>query len=189
MYGMINEAIKRMLTEQHGADTWELLASKASAEPHYLRMSQYPDEMTYKLVAAASEMLGAEADAIFEAFGEYWIDFASDYYDDLMAVSGDSFPELVENLNALHTRVGQMMPELRPPSFAVSDQEPNAFTLHYYSSRQGLEPMIIGLLRGLGRRFDTTVETTMLPRHEHAMFRVRYRANCHPEVPARQTGA
>lgn len=174
MYGMINEAIKRMVTEQHSATTWETLAAKAGAERDYLRMGQYPDEMTYRLVAAASEMLGAEADAILEAFGDYWIDFANKQYGDLMAISGDSLPALVENLNALHTRVGQMMPKLRPPSFAVSDRTEQSFKLYYYSSRQGLEPMVIGLLKGLGRRFDTDVTTQLLPEQDHAVFQVNH---------------
>ena len=68
MYGMINEAIKRMVTEQYGTDAWEEMASRASADVAFLRMNQYPDVMTYELVAAASEMLGTGTDQILEQY-------------------------------------------------------------------------------------------------------------------------
>jgi hypothetical protein len=43
---------------------------------------------------------------------------------------------------------------LRPPSFTVRDETPTSLTLHYYSERAGLAPLVVGLLRGLGARFN-----------------------------------
>ena len=31
---------------------------------------------------------------------------------------------------------------------------------HYHSEREGLAPMVVGLLKGLGKRFETLVEVT-----------------------------
>jgi hypothetical protein len=77
-------------------------------------------------------------------------------------MSGDSFVGFVKNLNDLHTRVEQMMPNLAPPSFIVTDEKPGEFKLEYHSKRAGLHPMILGLMQGLGKRFKTKVDITRL---------------------------
>jgi len=176
MYGMINEAIRRMVTEGHGVAAWEALAARASCPTSFLRMSQYPDAITYDLVAAASAGLGTPVSELLESFGSYWIDFASEHYGELFDLWGDSFPDTVANLNALHTRIGQMLPELQPPSFSLSERDGHSFLLHYYSRRAGLEPMVIGLLQGIGRHFATAVEVAWLRDHspDHAVFRVQW---------------
>jgi Haem-NO-binding len=35
-----------------------------------------------------------------------------------------------------------------------------ALKLHYHSDREGLAPMVVGLVKGLGSRFNTDVEVT-----------------------------
>jgi hypothetical protein len=181
MYGMINEGLKKMVMERYGQSAWEDMARQACADDVFLRMGQYPDAMTYQLVAAASKILGRGADDILQEFGDYWIDFAYDAYGDLLAVSGNSLIELIDNLNALHTRVGQMMPDLAPPPFMVTDKAENSFILLYCSARQGLAPMIIGLLHGLGRHFQLLVEIEHLGRlplyPDQEAFHVNYRAS------------
>jgi hypothetical protein len=180
MYGMINEALKKMVMERYGQSMWDDIAQQACADDVFLRMGQYPDAMTYQLVAAASKSLGREADDILQEFGDYWIDFAYDAYGDLLAVSGSSFTDLIDNLNAMHTRVGQMMPDLTPPSFMLVDKAENSFILLYYSARKGLAPMIIGLLHGLGRHFNLQVEVEHLDRMptypDQEAFHVNYAA-------------
>jgi hypothetical protein len=84
-------------------------------------------------------------------------------------MSGDSFVDFVKNLNDLHTRVGQMMPDLKPPSFILTDEAPGEFKLQYHSSRAGLHPMILGLVRGLGKRFNTRVDISRLRGREHGL--------------------
>ncbi|HEY5789997.1 MAG TPA: heme NO-binding domain-containing protein [Gammaproteobacteria bacterium] len=179
MYGMINDAIRQMVTERHGEDAWEEMRRRADADLVFLRMAQYPDALTYRLVAIATEMLGTEVDAVLRAFGDYWIDYADEAYGELLAVSGDSFVEMVENLNDLHTRVGQLMPDLKPPSFHLTEQSAGSFRLHYHSTRDGLGPMVVGLLEGLGRRYRTAVEVEHVVRRDaaddHDEFLVRYR--------------
>lgn len=74
-----------------------------------------------------------------------------------MRMSGHDLLSFLKNLDTLHTRVELAMPQLRPPSFVVKESAPGAITLQYYSKRQGLAPMVIGLLEGLGEMFDTAV--------------------------------
>jgi hypothetical protein len=49
------------------------------------------------------------------------------------------------------------MPELAPPQFSTRNQKENSVELEYRSHREGLVPMLYGLIKGLGKRFDLQV--------------------------------
>jgi hypothetical protein len=57
--------------------------------------------------------------------------------------------------------MNSMMPQLAPPQFSVQNETQNSVELLYKSHREGLVPMLFGLIRGLGKRFDLncSVET------------------------------
>jgi hypothetical protein len=99
---------------------------------------------------------------LLERFGEYWILYtAKEGYGDMLKLGGKNLPEFLKNLNMLHFRVGNMMPELVPPSFEVRDVEEKKLTLIYKSKREGFIPMVIGLVKGLGIMFNTPCQVTL----------------------------
>jgi hypothetical protein len=159
MYGLINKAVEELVTARFGAEAWaETLARSGVSEPGFLTMKKYPDEITYKLVAAASELLDVPAETLLEEFGEYWTVYSAQAgFGHLLAFAGDNIVEFLQNLDAMHTRVAMVFPELQPPSFRVSEVTPNSLRLHYRSARPGLAPVVKGMVRGLGKRFDTKV--------------------------------
>lgn len=160
MYGLVNKAIKDLVTENHGEETWQKVCDIAEFhEGDFISMSPYPDKLTFTLVGAVCQVLKADAKDVLEAFGEYWILYtANQGYGDLMDLSGKTFVEFLGNLDMLHYRIANMMPELRPPMFTVCNEKPNSVELEYRSHREGLIPMLYGLVRGLGKRFDMRVE-------------------------------
>lgn len=178
MYGLVNQAIQEMVLERFGEETWEAIRSEAGIDDLFLAMDQYPDEVTVSIVGAACKVLGANAGDILRGFGEYWVGFTGKAYGELFDMSGDNFVTFVQNLNNLHTRVGQMMPDLKPPSFTVTELTKTDFLLHYHSIREGLTPMIEGLMLGLGKRFNTEVTIKYLRGKteglDHDEFRVTF---------------
>lgn len=181
MYGLVNKAIEDLVRRNHGDEAWERIRRRAGAEDSvFIGMRAYPDKVTYDLVAAASAELGVDADALLEDFGEHWVLYtAAEGYGELLALGGSSLREFLLHLDELHTRVGLTFPELRPPSFHCTDLQEGSLRLHYQSERPGLAPMVVGLLRGLGRRFDTDVDVRRVARREdgapHDEFLVEYR--------------
>ena len=180
MYGLVNRAIEDLIVGRHGQETWTRIAAAAQFEhPTFLSMEQYPDELTYRLVQAASTELGAASEDLLEAFGEFWIRYTADEgYGDLLEISGSTLEEFLGNLDAMHVRVGFSLPDLRPPSFTF-EQDPDGSgrdILHYRSHRAGLAPMVRGLLRGLGRRFGVELEVEHVPPDQqtaHDRFLIR----------------
>ena len=156
MYGMVNRAIEQFIKEKHGMDTWERVASKADVQEEFLSMEQYPDSASVNLVVGLSEVTAETPSQILADIGEYWVMFAhNSEYGDLLDMAGDTLPEVLANLDEMHMRVGQSFDELKPPSFWVSDLTEDSLILHYASERDGLAPMVVGLVRGLGQLLDT----------------------------------
>jgi hypothetical protein len=73
---------------------------------------------------------------------------------------GTTLPDFLGNLDAMHARITLSMPELRPPSFVCETLPDGTLTVQYWSDRDGLAPMVRGLLIGLGEMFDSPVSVT-----------------------------
>ena len=159
MYGLVNRAIADLLIQQYGEDAWSAIKDRAGVDIDvFIRMEAYPDEISYRLIEAASEHLQVPQQQLLEAFGRYWTRYTGDEgYGELMEAAGEDLWEFLHNLDELHSRVGLIYPNLTPPSFSCSDQQPGSLVLHYYSKRQGLAPMVVGLVEGLALRFQEKV--------------------------------
>lgn len=181
MYGLVNKAIEDLVSSRYGVPVWERIKQAAGVSVEgFVSMDPYPDEITYKLVGAASEVLQVPACDLLEAFGEFWVTYtAREGYGPMLQAAGSNFREFVLNLNNLHARVSMIAPKLRPPSFHCTDVTDSSLQLHYYSTRAGLAPMVVGLIRGLGKTFSTKVEIahrrmTDASGVEHDVFDVQY---------------
>lgn len=178
MYGLVNQAIRDMVIGNYGESTWEEIRTRAQADDVFVGMDQYPDAMTVRLVGAASALLGAEPADVLCMFGRFWVGHIGETYEELLRMSGNDLVTFIQNLNNMHVRIAEIMPDLRPPSFTVTDLTPSSFTLHYYSDRAGLYPMVVGLIEGLGKRFHTDLQITHLRGAaeglDHDEFAVRY---------------
>lgn len=100
MYGMVNKSVQDMVRRNHGEPTWQLIRERAGLEVEvFLSHMSYPDEITYRLVAAASEVLRLPATEILEAFGEHWVlHTAQEGYGPLMRAAGRSLPVRHQNI-------------------------------------------------------------------------------------------
>ena len=183
MYGLVNKAIADMVRSQFGEETWQEIREKAAVENDtFLSMEGYPDDVTHRLVKAGSQVLGLSSAQIMQAFGEFWVKFTADEgYGELMDMCGDDLPEFLQNLDNLHARVGVSFPQLRPPSFDSCESNENELMLEYRSEREGLAPMVLGLVKGLGDRFDTEVDVSQTKSRDegadHDEFLIKYKPN------------
>jgi len=164
MYGMVNKAVEEMVVMHHGEAVWEQIKAKAGVDVEVFMSNEgYPDEVTYNLVAAASEVLHVSADRILHGFGEHWVlHTAQEGYGGLMKAAGKSLPEFLRNLPNFHSRVSMIFPKLQPPRFQCSDISDASLKLHYYSHRQGLAPFVVGLMHGLGKMFGTPLTVSLV---------------------------
>lgn len=165
MYGMVNKGVKDLVLSAFGAEKWTEICRKAGiTQDEFGAMEAYSDDVTYRLVGAASEVLGLSASAILQEFGKHWIKYtAGQGYGPLMDMFGDDFFEAISNINNLHQRVGLSMPHLSAPKFKINRLSPSELMLEYISQREGLSPMMIGLLYGLADKHNEKITVEYFP--------------------------
>ena len=68
MYGLVNKAVVDLVVSKFGEDTWNAIKKKAEVDIDvFVSMDGYPDELTYKLVGAASDTAVRHANAAFRS--------------------------------------------------------------------------------------------------------------------------
>lgn len=167
MYGLVNRAIEQLVTSSKGEAAWQRVCARAGVGADgFVAMCPYDDSVTYRLVDAVSAELGLPAAQVLEAFGEYWILYTADEgYGELMHSAGSDMQSFLANLDDMHGRVETVFPQMKLPRFRIEPLGGGALRVHYGSDRDGLAPMVTGLLRGLARRFGQVVEVRhLIPR-------------------------
>jgi predicted hydrocarbon binding protein len=160
MYGLVNAAVHDMVVSKFGEEAWQQIKAKAGLTlDTFSRMEPYADDITYRMVAAASEVLNMSADDVQRALGEYWVLYTGkEGYGEMFDIAGKSLKDFLFNLDFLHTRVGQNFTQLQPPSFRFDTINERTVRMHYHSDRKGLCPFVGGLINGLAAHFNTHVE-------------------------------
>ncbi len=155
MYGMINRAIEDLVVSCASEEIWEQVKQKAGLELGvFIDSSQYNDEVTYKLVEASSQILNQSPEEILHAFGRHWILYTGkEGWASVFDLGGDNMVDFINGLDSMHARVEIVLPEAQMPEFSVVEHADH-LELTYRSARQGLAPMVLGLLDGLAEKFN-----------------------------------
>ena len=168
MYGLVNRGVQQLVENKFGAEAWLAICADAGvpATP-FVSMQAYDDAITYRLVGAVCRYTGLPPEQVLELYGEFWVQYTGTQgYGALMAAAGKTLPEFLANLDAMHSRMSATFQDFQPPSFQVEEEGPGRLRLHYWTHREGLLPMVVGLIRGLAVRLGTTVEVSIDRRRE-----------------------
>jgi Haem-NO-binding len=159
MYGIVNKAIRDLIVSDFGVDAWNAVKERAGVELEFFVSNEpYPDDISYRLVGAASDVLSMPAEDILIRFGEHWVTrTGAESYGSLLKSGGGSLREFLLNLPDFHARVALLFPQLQPPEFTCSDVSETSMRLHYFTHRPGLTGFVFGLLQGLSRLYETPV--------------------------------
>lgn len=171
MYGLVNRALQQLVCARCGDAVWQEIRAHAGVQEEvFMRMDSYPDEVTHRLVAAASEVLETPAADLLKEFGRYWMKYTMvEGYGALLSDLGPTLHDALAALDGMHARVSLLYPALKPPMFRLTDVSGDAMSLHYHSERVGFAPMIVGLVEGLGERYGVAVEVRhVVAKGEHS---------------------
>ncbi len=159
MYGLVNAALQELVCTQFGEETWAEVKRAAGVDiERFTRTEQYSDDITFKLVEAASKKISMTLDEMWESLGKFlWLYLGREGYGHLMDPQKQSVRDFLLNLHTIYDRVKQDFTKLSAPSFRVEDVDNRTLRLHYLSNRRGLCPMVLGILRELGRHFEAEV--------------------------------
>ena len=183
MYGLVNKAVQDLIIREHGEETWVRIRIRAGVrDPLFVTLRSYPDKITYDLIGAICAELQAPAETVLESFGKHWVAYAaSQGYGPILDFFGKDLQTFLHSLDALHARLRTVFVHLMPPSLECEDVGPGVIRLHYRSSRPGLTHFVIGLLYGIGMRFNQPLAVEILERkdegRDHDIFEVRFAAD------------
>ena len=140
MYGIVNKAIEELVTENFGAEKWEIIKEKSGIDVEFFISNEgYDDSITYDLAGTIATELKISVGEVLRVFGEWWIlRTGKEKYGYLLASGGDSLKDFLVNLPHFHNRVMMIYPNLTPPEFKITDIEARSLHLHYFSKRDGL---------------------------------------------------
>lgn len=158
MYGMVNQAVKEMVHEVLGEDSWIQICNTLKIKVDDFELfQQFDDEVTLNLVKEICQVSKMEPETLLESFGQYWVKYAqkSDYSIILSTFATSPF-DLIYSLNNLHDRLELTFSNLNAPSFEIVHEEENQITVNYYSDRKnmGLEFFVKGLFTGIFQMFN-----------------------------------
>lgn len=164
MYGLVNKAIRELVIEVSNEDTWDKICENIDFfEGDFVAMYPYEDKLTYDLVEETSKVLNKDANEVLLIFGKYWIDYTrKSKYGDLLDFENKSFVEIINSLDFLHDRIKDMMPDLNPPKFNAESVSDRKLKLQYESHRDGMLPMLHGLILGIGELYNLDLHFEVL---------------------------
>ncbi len=165
MYGLVNSAIKSLVSKEFGEEVWSDIVERAGINEHeFIDMQSYPDDVTYSLIHVASEVLNIPKNNILKTFGEYWLVYTGEVgYAGLLDMVGSNLDDFLSNLDTIHASVEVSFTELKPPIFGVNRLSKNQWDVRYFSEREGLGAMLEGLIVGLAKRFKEEITIESLP--------------------------
>ncbi len=179
MYGLVNNGVRAFIVENHGEAVWKTICTNAGVtDEEFENLTAYDDDTTYALVGAVCKTLDLPVETVLEVFGEYWVGFSkATAIGRLIDLGRETLIERIRGLDEMHERVQLTMPHLKPPSFDFEEMPDGAHRLHYFSVREGLAPMVVGLLQGMAREcgvgIDVTLSNSRADGHDHDVFTVR----------------
>lgn len=183
MYGIVNKAMRDLIVADYGSDAWQAVQERSGVDVEFFVSNEpYPDDISYRMVGAASEVLAVPAEEILTRFGEHWVmKTGVESYGSLLKSGGNSLREFLLNLPDFHARVALLFPQLQPPEFTCSDVTETSLRLHYFTHRLGLTSFVFGLLRGLSKLYETPITVRLSASKaegaDHDMFDVSWSAS------------
>ena len=101
-------------------------------------------------------------------FGEYWVGFSkATAVGKLIDQGSETLIDRIKGLDEMHERIQLTMPHLNPPSFDFEEMPDGNHRLHYISNRDGLAPMVIGLLQGMAKECGVGIAVELASKPSH----------------------
>jgi hypothetical protein len=174
MRAQIYLCLAELVKSKFGDDKWNaiLKASGLDSRDKYMRYFNGFDILDAKFLEIVKNLcmiLNLSQEQASDAFGEYWIaEYASKIYGDYYSEHRD-IRSFIKGLDGIHAQITDsspgMMEPARPPRFDITVIDENTWQVHYKSKRMLID-FYTGLIRGIGKYFNTPLEVIKLSEEE-----------------------
>ncbi|KAE9419941.1 hypothetical protein Angca_002375, partial [Angiostrongylus cantonensis] len=170
--GWTHVCINALITRRYGTDIWQKIMKKAGLAPdaEIEVQTYYDDTETMRIFRTAADILGISVDDMWEMYGEFLITYACETgWEKMLFCMANNLQEFLDNLNSMHYFIDQIAfkSEMRGPTFQCESVGDGSLRLHYFSHRQGLFPIVKGLVRQTAHvLFDINVVINFVERSQ-----------------------
>lgn len=165
MKGMVFDMLRDMVEEQYGLDGWQAILDGADSDGMFISTETYHDEELIKLVVAASEVTGIDANELVFAFGQYMVPQFYQRFPKFFNCP-DLFQFLLSVDHIIHVEVRKLFPDAAIPEFKYDKSMPDKLTMIYRSPRK-LCRLAEGLIDGSAKHFKQKYTLT----HDRCMHK------------------
>ncbi|CAD5216121.1 unnamed protein product [Bursaphelenchus xylophilus] len=110
---------------------------------------------------------------VWESFGVFFVGWIMDQgWDGLLRTLSPDLKGFVNNLDSLHYFIDHVVykASLKGPSFRCEVNKDDSITLHYFSERSGLYPIVKGIIKEIGKKlYKLDVSITVLGRTQRSV--------------------
>ncbi|CAJ0955896.1 unnamed protein product, partial [Mesorhabditis belari] len=174
-FGFIHESIRQLIIRKYGEDLWLQILSRAGFENgkenvvnHY-----YNDSDTYLLVDSVSAITKLSREQVWEMYGTFLIVYTMELgWDELVRSMSPNLKGFLDSLDSLHYFIDHVVykANLRGPSFRCEQNVDGTITLHYFTGRPGLYPIVKGVLKEVARCvFNIEISLTITGRTQRSV--------------------
>ena len=136
MHGIVFSQLKKFVIAGHGDAVWSQICSGAGLPNKlYLATTVYPDEEIGRLVASASQVLGADPTVILESFGKAIVPGLVSIYGMSLKPQWKTLDVLENVETTIHTAVRRRDPGATPAALESHRHGPHEVEIVYRSPR------------------------------------------------------
>lgn len=125
MKGVVFNLLETVVTEAHGAETWDDLLDAAGASGAYTSLGNYCDAELESLVTCAAQALSLSRDEVLRWFGANAIPVLAELYPDLFTAHASARPSSAESTTSSTWRCASSTPA-RPARTSASEKRRTA---------------------------------------------------------------
>lgn len=163
MHGLINKAFESFLTDTFGQGAWHQILHQAGlweqvGPDGFEALHVYPDDVTFRLVAAAAQALGRPPESVLEDLGTYLVSHPRTApLRRLLRFGGSSYTDFLRSLDDLPGRARLAVPELALPALRLDEGGAGQFQITCRGCQPGFSHILMGVLRGLADDYGALV--------------------------------
>lgn len=167
MKSVIPLSIQETYEKHFGKEDWPEVLKKAglSKSTRYFAHKSTDDEEVKSLLKAIIDHKNMSMQELSDVFGDFWVnDFAPRHYFAFYKRAKNA-KEFLLNMNDVHDKIGSKVEGSKPPKFEFTQIDKRTLRMKYISERNLID-LVVGLVKGVGKRFKEEIEVKKLSESE-----------------------
>ncbi len=163
MKSVIPLAVQETYVKHFGDSDWPIVLKKAglSSNTKYFAHRDTPDSEVVALLQAIMKHKGLTMVQLSDVFGDYWVnDFTTRHYF-AFHQRAESARQFLLNMNTVHDKIGSKVAGSKPPRFTFEELANGNLRMGYDSERDLID-LVVGLVKGVGKRFNESITVTKI---------------------------